>query len=137
PGCSCGRGHGCFFRLAPDREREVHARAEALALAVDTDDAAHELHQALRDAQAQSGAAEAPGGAAVGLHELVEHHLLAAGGDPDARVLDLEPQVPELGMRASPHADLALGRELEAVAHQVDEDLFHLAEVATGGHLAA
>jgi hypothetical protein len=111
-GPGCGRGHGRFARVAPDREREVHARTVALALAVDADDAAHELDQALGDAQAQSGAAEAPGGAAVGLHELVEDHLLAAGGDPDAGILHLDPQMPELGMRARPHADLALGVNL-------------------------
>jgi len=49
---------------------------------VDADDAAHQFDQALGDREPQAGAAEAPGRAAIRLHELLENHLLARLGNP-------------------------------------------------------
>src|SRR5207248_10341467 len=107
---------------------EVHARAPVLAVAVDADDAAHELDQALRDRESESRAAELARRGAVTLDELLEHHLLAVGGDSGAGVRDLDPHVAELRVRARAHLDRSLRRELEAVADEIDEHLLDLAE---------
>ena len=59
------------------QRREVERAAVSL-LALDPDAAAHQLDQALRDRQAEAGAAVLPGRRAVGLGELLEDQRLLA-----------------------------------------------------------
>ena len=76
-------GIGRRRRLEPDGEME---RAAAPLRALDPDAAAHQLHEALRDGEAETRAAVASGRRAVGLGELLENQRLLGGGDADARV---------------------------------------------------
>ena len=70
-----GRCRGC---RAAHRQRQPDRERAALAdHAVDGDAAAHQVDQAARDRQSQAGAAEAPGGRAVGLAKGGEDRLPA------------------------------------------------------------
>ena len=62
--------------------------------------------------------------------------LLAIDRNADPGVDHLDEHVPRGLSSAGPHGDRARGRELEAVAHQVDEHLLDLAEVAAHGQAA-
>ena len=116
--------------IGPHRQREIHRGPVPAALALDADHAAHQLHQALRDRESEPGAAVLAGRAAVALREFLEDDALLDGRDADARIDDLEAHVPQIGARDGAHRDAPLGRELEAVADQVDEHLLGLVEVA-------
>src|SRR5471032_1779032 len=85
------QGGGGRLRLQRDREIETAAGA---GRAVDGDDAAHGLHQLLRNGQPQAGAAVQAGGAGVGLGKGVEQSGLLGQADADARIFhrELQPQ---------------------------------------------
>ena len=77
------------------RRRAVDVEAEGAAgagPAVDPQLAAHQLHQALADCQAQPGTAIAPGGGRFGLRKTFEDALALVGGDADAAVAHEESQ---------------------------------------------
>ena len=86
------RDHRCLIGRCG---RQVRGKPERRALAERTFDpefATHEPREASRNAEAETGAAITPGGAAVGLCERFENALLIAGGDADAGVADRHPQ---------------------------------------------
>src|SRR5690349_18112921 len=57
---------------------------------LDPQAAAHHCHQARGDGEAESGAAETAGHAAIGLRERLEDMLLFVCGDAEARIADRE-----------------------------------------------
>src|SRR5262249_37712096 len=101
--------------------------------ALDADAAAHLLDDPLADREPEPGAAEAPRRAGVDLEELLEQHRDLGLGDADPRVLDLRADdrrvvVDVLG--GDLDEDVALARELDRVADEVDEHLAEAARVA-------
>ena len=101
-------------------------RGAAARIAFSTDGAAHEFDEALADRQAEASAAEAARRRVVGLRERIEDRLQCRRRNADAGVLHLEAQRhPRLGGAQWPHADtdVAVGRELDGIAQQVEKDL--------------
>ncbi|EGY00822.1 hypothetical protein AZA_89199 [Nitrospirillum viridazoti Y2] len=99
--------------------------------------APHQLHQLAADGQAQAGAAEAAGDGTVGLLEHLEQPARLRRVDADAGVLHGDAQAPRLfrqGGRVAQQLDVhrhrALGRELDSVAHQVQQHLAHAGGIA-------
>ncbi len=116
-----------------DGEGERAALAEN---ALHRDLTAHQLDELPADRQAQSGAAEAPGGRTVGLGKRPEQlaDLLRRHADPGVGDLDLQPQpVGLVADRREPHDDLAGLGELEGVADQVDQHLGQPQRIADQG----
>ena len=108
-----------------DGQRDAEGRA-LLLLALDRDRAAHQLHEALRDGEAEAGAAEAARRRGVDLAERREEHVHPVGRDPDARVADGELDLVRAaaGRRGvHEHHDLAALGELDRVREQVQEHL--------------
>ena len=93
----------------------------------------HQGDQLAADRQAQPGAAEASGDAAVGLGEGREQAFQLLALDPHAAVGDREFKAHLLRAAGEPaHADpdAALRGELDGVADQVDQDLAQAQRVA-------
>ena len=111
------------------RPRQHHRKVEAGALAgfaLDPKPAAHEPRQPRADGQSESGAPVIARGRAVDLREGVENQLVLVLRDADAGVRhgELERTCRTLRRaRLNPDGDLALGGELDGVAHQIDDDL--------------
>src|SRR6266576_6091625 len=103
--------------------------AATLQFAFDPDAAAHQLHQLLADRQSETCAAVLPRGRPIALSERPEDLRLLLGRDPDAGVYDAEAErYAAVFAQARPldtHDDLTAVRELDRVAHEVDQ---HLAE---------
>ncbi len=128
---------GCAARPALlrqhlERQREPEARALP-GHAADVDLPAHQFDQALADDQPQAGAAEAARDADVALGKGREQLALLLGRDADARVAHFEAQTGRLALalrQRHAHHHLALGRELDGVAGQVDQHLLQPQGVA-------
>ena len=91
------------------------------------------LDQLAADGQPQAGAAEAPGGRAVGLREGLEQARQRVGADADAGIAHPAVQLDVPGvLRGDFHAhrDLAAVGELDRVAAQVDQHLAQPRRVA-------
>ena len=113
-------------------ERDDEGRSPA-GLAFDRDAAAHQLGQPAHDRKAEPGAAEAPGGRAVGLGKGLEQAGRLLGGDADAGVGDRQGEAHAVvGLRQGPDmdADLAHFGELDGIADQVEQDLAYPGGVA-------
>ena len=98
-----------------------------------SDFAAHEFHELPGDGEAETRAAEAARRRAVGLHERLEKLPLRRERDANARVGHLDAQHhPAAVLAHAPRrdADLALGRELDGVAHEVEQHLPDAAGIA-------
>ena len=118
-GCGVGQWHGALAR----RQRQLEAEAAAAARhRGGGEHAAHRVHQRPADRQAQPGAAEAPGGRAVGLLERLEDAGALGLVDADAGVGHLEAHH-VAGAGVEPQADLAGFGELHCVAQQVEQHL--------------
>src|SRR6185369_13786152 len=116
-------------------ENDVEAEQAAFARgAVESDLAAHQFDQLAADGEAETGAAEAPGDAAVGLGEGGEQVFQVFGRDADAGVADREVQPDALFRQgfglADADLDFAVGRELDGIADQVDQNLAEAQGVA-------
>jgi hypothetical protein len=113
----------------PGDDAEVGGKAEGGAdarRAGDADLAAHELHQALADRQAEAGAAVLAGGRVVGLFEAVEQAAQLFLAQADAGIADAAfdgHAAFHLVKLAQPDQDLALLGELHGVAAEVEQDL--------------
>src|SRR6202158_1783647 len=101
--------------------------------ALDAHFAAHELHQLLRNRQAQARTTVLTGRGSIGLRKAFEDVAQLAGRNADAGVRDRKAKA---GLLAGPlfafHADVnvSLGRELDGVAGKVDENLPDAARIA-------
>jgi hypothetical protein len=111
-------GPGCLLRAQRQAEPETRALAGG---AVKTDLAIQQLHQTLRDGQAQAIAAIAFLNLALGLHEAGKNMGLVVKGNANARVLHLKQHARVVPLHTQHH--LALVREFEGIAQQVDQDL--------------
>ena len=122
--CSCGFHH---LPLNDDREREGKSRALA-RLRLDPDLAAVHLNDPLGDGQPQAGATFLLGDGIVGLLELLKQPRLTGSGDAGSRVTDrdMECAIVSFGL----DGDFARIRELNGVAHKIDQDLRQAAAIA-------
>src|SRR5207248_4800381 len=118
--------------VTPHRYRECERGAFA-RLAFDPDAAAVQLDELLGQRQTESGALLLLRVIAPDLAELLEHGLMIFGRDADPGVADRDLEPAGIAMRRYVDA-AAVGRDLDRVGQQVDEDLLHLALV--GLHLA-
>jgi hypothetical protein len=103
-------------------------------LALDADLSAHESHQLTADSEPKPGAAEAPGGGAVGLAERLEQRPLRLGREADAGVRHLEADLDMgrvLARLLRPEHHLAALGELDGVAGEVEEHLPQPPRIAT------
>src|SRR6266581_3215109 len=120
-----GRGRRALSRAAPEAGGEMERAAVSL-LALDPDPAAHLFDELRRDRQAEPGAAVLAGRRAVRLREGGEDRLPFLDRDPDPGVGDREVQA-DLALldrlRRHPDHHLASLRELDAVPHQVQDNL--------------
>src|SRR5579872_4884605 len=101
--------------------------------ALHPDAATHHLHQTGADGQAQAGAAEAAGGAAIRLVKLFEEAGLFLTGDADTGVVDLEMKVDSFavtGFLADLQGDFPALGKLDGVPDQIDRDLAQTAGIA-------
>ncbi len=106
-----------------------HGNAEGAARAGrarHADRAAVSLDELLHERQADAGALVAAGARVAGAVEALEEPRLILGRDADAGVL--HGQHDQRAFQGQAHTDLALGRELEGVRQQIEDDL--LPEVA-------
>src|SRR5690554_1937986 len=120
------------FRGKLQRDGQGEAGAHS-GLAAGPQVSAHLVGQIAGDGQAQAGATETTGSAAVFLLEDVEHLFQAGAVDAYPGVHDLayQLQAPFLGaLPACPEADAALLGELERVAQQVDQHLAQSSGIA-------
>ena len=102
-------------------ERQLEVEATALPRrALDLELAAHAADQPVADRQAQARAAELR--ARSRLTKRLKDRAQVLGFDPDAGVDDVEAEPPRRP-RTDPQLDVALRRELDGVAEQVEEDL--------------
>jgi hypothetical protein len=94
--------------------------------------AAHEVDEAPGDGEAEAGAAEAAGGGAIGLNELLKDALLEIGRHAGSSVGDREGERgPVFGVvEIDGDRDLADASELDGVAHQIDENLLETDGIA-------
>src|SRR6185295_12939318 len=101
-------------------------RGASTWLAVHSDGPTHRLAQSLADGEAEPCAPVLARGRGVRLGKRLEQSAATVGRDPDPRVGHLEPKDRPSADAAGPaHADrhAALVRELERVAHEVQQDL--------------
>src|SRR3954464_4213071 len=110
-----------------DRHGDLEGRALA-DLGGDGDRAAVQLDDLARDREAKAGAALLARAGVVDLLELVEDPLLVLGRDAEAGVDDR--QLVELAVAPALDLDLAVVRELDGVAHQVQQYLAEAARIA-------
>src|SRR5437899_4772708 len=113
--------------VTPHRYRECERGALA-RLAFHPDAAAVQLDELLGQRQAESGAFLLLRVIAPDLAELLEHGLMIFGRDADPGVADRDLEPAGIAMRRYVDA-AAVGRELDRVGQEVDEDLLHLALV--------
>src|SRR3989440_4050851 len=121
-------------RYPHPRERQLEREGGPLAFrGVDGDPAAHRLHEALRDEEAEAGAACATvAGGGLGSVELPEDPLLFGGGDPDPFVRHLELDLVRLPPRGHRHG-AARGRVADRIVEEDGEDLAQLLRIGRGG----
>jgi len=101
-------------------------------LAVHADLAAHQADQPLRDRESEAGPALASRVVRMRLDEGVEDGGLMLVGNPDAGVSHGAADESEVAVgRLEANLDLALLRELERVAREIDEDLAETARIAS------
>src|ERR1051326_7584435 len=108
-----------------DSERERGTLAD---FGLDADLAAVEFDELARDVEAEAGALLAARGAGARLRVLVEDVALVFGGDADSGVGDRDADERAFARRADVDAP-ALGRELQSVRDEVDEDATELGAV--------
>ena len=99
---------------------------------LDPDSAGHHLDESGRDRQSKTGPAMLSRGGGVGLRERIEDRALALIWNAYASVSDAKVQpyvVPRLPLLVYLHNDPAALRELDCVAHEVDEYLSQTADV--------
>ena len=115
-------------------EREIEPESRTLPrYRIEIHLAAHQLDELAADRQAQSGAAELSRGRGVGLGKCTKEALLVPDRDSDARVDDLETHVTAIAVfvhEAHTHHDFSVGRELDGVRRQVEQDLLDAHGVA-------
>ena len=87
------------------------------------------------DCQAQSGSAETARGRTVRLLESLEDALLFVAGDPKSRIGHREVELLAIVSRIWPNInhDFTVGRELDCVADQIDDNLPQPSGVAQDG----
>ena len=123
----CRQLHRLLGRIGGQRQLDLEMECGAAArIAFRADGAAHEFDEALADREAEASAAEATRRRVVGLRERIEDRLQCPRRNADAGVLHLEAQRdPRLGRAQWPDADtdVAVGRELDGIAQQVEQDL--------------
>ena len=122
-----------FWRLAAGRgegDRDLEGRSRA-RLALQRDAAAHALDDAIRDAQAEAGAAIVARGPLVGLLELAKNPHLRVRRNADAGVAHQEADLvgPDSGLDDQRHA--AARGELDGIASQIEQ---HLAQPCGVAH---
>ena len=125
----CREHHG-VLSCEPGREPEDRPDAR---LALHADLAAHQLHQAAADGEAEARAAVLPRRRGVGLRERIEQLVELRGGDADPGVAHLEAQHRfgvGFGDESDRDGDLTALGELEGVAEQVGEHLAQAPRVA-------
>ena len=110
-----------------DQHREPHGHTRADAhFASQMKRAAHQLDELATNREAEARAAEAPRRRCLRLHERLEEARLRVRRDADAGILDAQfdrsARAARLG-HLHTQRDLALHRELDGVAHQVEEHL--------------
>ena len=128
------------------REGQGQGESEGGALpdaGLDPDLALHDFDQLLGNDQPQAGAAEPPGGGAVGLGEGLEQAGQGFFADADAGVADVEADAGQGGaglgtlprrlVQADVDHDFAVAGKLDGVADQVAEDLADADGVAVDG----
>jgi hypothetical protein len=102
-------------------------------LAVDPDPSAHQLRELRRNREAEARASVAASGGGIGLYERAEDFPLFLLRNADAGVGYHEPQ-PHRGIRPVVDHDVgdhfAAVRELDGVAHQIDQHLTQASRVA-------
>ena len=109
-------------------------RAAVVDFAVESEAAAHQLHELTDDRESEASAPEPAGRGGVGLGERFEHATLVFGCDPDAGVGDFE-----ANDRSSvvvrdwygPEHDFAFGGELHGVGDKIDQYLAKAGRIAT------
>ena len=120
-------GASRIFTPSKRSRGDRHGKRAALAdFTGDADSAAEGLGNAATDRQPQAGAAELAGHGSVGLDEGIEDGVELVGGDADARIDHLEPQVADRVRRSPVRATISTlpsVRELDGVADQVHQQL--------------
>src|SRR3954465_14496174 len=112
-------------RNASQRDREPESRSGS-GFAGQSDRASHAFHQPPADGQSKAGSTESPGGGAVRLGKCLKQVSAFGFPDPDAGVLDLEPDRQNLILRCqsrSPDDDAAPLGELDRITDKVEQDL--------------
>ena len=112
-------------------------RAALARLALHPDRSAHHVHKSRADRQSQPRAAVRSGHGAIGLRERLEDYFCFSVGMPTPVSFTTKCKQAIAGVVAIPAAtltnDLAVFRELDGVADQIDEHLAHAAGVADDG----
>src|SRR5205823_8410709 len=91
--------------------------------------AVQHLGEAAADGKPEAGASVLAGDRVVRLAEILEHLVLILRRDPDPRVLDGDVHLAPPLVLSHHHLHLAVGRELDGVGEQVEDDLLHLLPV--------
>ena len=91
-------------------------------IAPGSDHAAHQLDKLLADREPEAGPAISPGGGGIGLRKLGEQLRLRLRRDADAGIGDLDSTGAGLTL-SHLDQDVTVVRELDGVAHEVDEHL--------------
>ena len=131
-----GPGIARWRRRAQGQAQTETENAAAAGCAAYLDAAPHQLHQLFANGQPQTGPAKAAGGGGLGLRKTVEHALQVFCGNANAGIFDHELQRGVDGVQVQQpdmHGDLALVRELDGVAAQIDQYLLQ-AHVITNQH---
>ncbi len=123
------------FRDRPALEGQDDPELAALLRpALDADFAAHDLGQLAHDGEAQTRAAKAPIGRAIGLRETLEDGFLRLGRNANAGVGHAEAQHAALGIVAfetDAQRDMAFLGELHRVGDQIGQNLAQMLAAAT------
>ena len=108
--------------LGTGAQGQAHMEVAALAQrAGDPQRALHQLHQLAGNGGAQAGATKAPAHGGIGLREGVKNFLDAVRGNAAVA----HGQVDLAGIVKNIQPDMALGGELDGIAHQVAQHLLH------------
>ena len=97
--------------------------------------AAHAVGQMATDHEPQATAAEATGDRSVGLNKGLENAPLLFRAQPDAGILDFQPEhdtAGVFGFQFQAHPDVAALGKLDGIADVVDEDLRNAQGIADG-----
>ena len=117
-----------------DMHRQAHLEARSHArFAFDGDRATHAIDELAADGQAEAGTAIATRNRTVDLREITEQGRKLVGCDADAGVLDDDLKFSLVfGSvdHVNVHMDMALRRELDTIADEVDQNLANAARIA-------